>query len=310
MHPPRRCATERSDRLSVGVHRSNTAPSPRADLPLGSVSSRKPHFRVPGKMRLSVCKRPITYGVRQSSSKKKCGATPREIRHDASAQRQTNFQKGTLSSVTIRKMSRPVSGNGIRPGSNRRDSSCTGSAVGGFDHRQDSAWGRQTHHECPFEITPQVFPMKMKKRALASGNAKIQAFDFALRSGSICQFVVPPSGGTTSDHSPRPGPSAIHGTHERKRFSVFHVEPGQVNLTIAAALRHWFPGKSWSDVRRLLSSRHVTVSGNLCLDKGRRLKEQEVVKILASGGSAPRRKKTSAFGILIPIWSSSKNRRG
>jgi len=34
-------------------------------------------------------------------------------------------------------------------------------------------------------MTPQVFPMKMKKRALASGNAKIQAFDFALRFGSI-----------------------------------------------------------------------------------------------------------------------------
>src|SRR5262249_15379527 len=68
---------------------------------------------------------------------------------------------------------------------------------------------------------------------------------------------------------------------------LFRVAPGQVNLTIAAALRQWLPGKSWSDVRRLLSSRHVTVSGNLCLDEGRRLKEEEVVKLLAHPAAAP-----------------------
>ena len=70
---------------------------------------------------------------------------------------------------------------------------------------------------------------------------------------------------------------------------LFRVEPGQVNLTVAAALRQWLPGKSWSDVRRLLSSRHITVSGNLCLDEGRRLKEQEVVKVLAHPAAAPPR---------------------
>jgi 23S rRNA pseudouridine1911/1915/1917 synthase len=68
---------------------------------------------------------------------------------------------------------------------------------------------------------------------------------------------------------------------------LFRVAPEQVNLTVAAALRKWLPGKSWSDVRRLLSSRHVTVSGNLCLDEGRRLKEQEVVKLLAHPAAAP-----------------------
>jgi len=70
---------------------------------------------------------------------------------------------------------------------------------------------------------------------------------------------------------------------------VFRVAAGQVNLTIAAALRQWLPGKSWSDVRRLLSSRHVTVSGNLCLDEGRRLKEEEVVKLLPHPAAAPPR---------------------
>ncbi|MBI3863672.1 MAG: RluA family pseudouridine synthase [Planctomycetia bacterium] len=68
---------------------------------------------------------------------------------------------------------------------------------------------------------------------------------------------------------------------------TFRVEPNLANQTIAAALRRWLPGKSWSDIRRLLATRHVTVSGNLCLDEGRRLKEQEVVKLLAQPAAAP-----------------------
>jgi 23S rRNA pseudouridine1911/1915/1917 synthase len=76
---------------------------------------------------------------------------------------------------------------------------------------------------------------------------------------------------------------------KEKEARLFRVAPGQVNLTIAAALRQWLPEKSWSDVRRLLSSRHVTVSGNLCLDEGRRLKEEEVVKLLAHPAAAPPR---------------------
>lgn len=77
------------------------------------------------------------------------------------------------------------------------------------------------------------------------------------------------------------------GRMSDKEPQVFRVAPGQVNLTITAALRQWLPGKSWSDLRRLLSSRHVTVSGNLCLDEGRRLKEEEVVKLLAHPAAVP-----------------------
>jgi 23S rRNA pseudouridine1911/1915/1917 synthase len=76
---------------------------------------------------------------------------------------------------------------------------------------------------------------------------------------------------------------------KEKDAQLFRVAPAQVNLTIAAALRQWLPGKSWSDVRRLLSSRHVTVSGNLCLDEGRRLKDEEVVKVLPHPAAAPPR---------------------
>jgi 23S rRNA pseudouridine1911/1915/1917 synthase len=70
---------------------------------------------------------------------------------------------------------------------------------------------------------------------------------------------------------------------------VFRVAPEQVNHTIAAALRTWLPGKSWSEIKKLLGSRHVTVSGNLCLDEGRRLKLEEVVKLLPHPAAAPPR---------------------
>jgi 23S rRNA pseudouridine1911/1915/1917 synthase len=60
----------------------------------------------------------------------------------------------------------------------------------------------------------------------------------------------------------------------------FHVLPQQASLTLAAALRRWMPGKSWSELERLVRKRHVLVNGNLCLDAGRRLKPGEVVKIL------------------------------
>ncbi|MSR56571.1 MAG: RluA family pseudouridine synthase [Planctomycetaceae bacterium] len=68
---------------------------------------------------------------------------------------------------------------------------------------------------------------------------------------------------------------------------IFRVSPDQVNCTIGAALREWLPGKSWSDVKRLLNSRHVSVSGNLCLDEGRRLKLDEVVKLLPHPAASP-----------------------
>ena len=70
---------------------------------------------------------------------------------------------------------------------------------------------------------------------------------------------------------------------------TFRASPEQVNATIGAALRTWLPGKSWSDVKKMLKSRLVTVSGNLCLDEGRRLKLDEVVKLLPFPAPAPPR---------------------
>ncbi len=61
---------------------------------------------------------------------------------------------------------------------------------------------------------------------------------------------------------------------------LFRVLPRQADQTISAALREWAPGSSWTDVRRLMQSRRVTVNGNPCSDPGYRLRLQDVVKLL------------------------------
>lgn len=70
---------------------------------------------------------------------------------------------------------------------------------------------------------------------------------------------------------------------------VFRVLPCQVDQTIAAVLREWLPGKSWSEVRRLLKARQVTINGNLCTDAGHRIRLVDVVKVLPHSMSPPAR---------------------
>jgi 23S rRNA pseudouridine1911/1915/1917 synthase len=69
----------------------------------------------------------------------------------------------------------------------------------------------------------------------------------------------------------------------------FHVRPDQAQQTLAAALRRWLPGKSWTQVQGLIRARHVLVNGNLCVDAGRRLKPAEVVKLLPQPAAPPPR---------------------
>ncbi|MBL9123337.1 MAG: RluA family pseudouridine synthase [Planctomycetaceae bacterium] len=70
------------------------------------------------------------------------------------------------------------------------------------------------------------------------------------------------------------------------RDRVFHVSADQGHATVAALLRQWLPGESWGEVRRMLAQRHVQVNGNLCFDAGRRLKPDDVVKLLARPAAA------------------------
>jgi 23S rRNA pseudouridine1911/1915/1917 synthase len=61
----------------------------------------------------------------------------------------------------------------------------------------------------------------------------------------------------------------------------FHVAEGQAQQTLAALLRQWLPGQSWSQVRQLVESRRVRINDELWLDPARRLKENDKVEVLA-----------------------------
>jgi 23S rRNA pseudouridine1911/1915/1917 synthase len=68
---------------------------------------------------------------------------------------------------------------------------------------------------------------------------------------------------------------------------VFHVSAAEANQTLAAALRRWLRGKTWSQVRELAAKRKVQINGNICLDAARRLKEKDVVKLLLHAAAEP-----------------------
>jgi 23S rRNA pseudouridine1911/1915/1917 synthase len=59
------------------------------------------------------------------------------------------------------------------------------------------------------------------------------------------------------------------------------VTATQAGQTLAAILRSLLPGESWSQARALATGRRVAVGGSLCMDPARRLKEGEVVEVLA-----------------------------
>jgi len=68
--------------------------------------------------------------------------------------------------------------------------------------------------------------------------------------------------------------------------TVHHVTAAEHGRTLAAFLRGRLAPASWSHVQQLVRSRHVLVHGNLCTDVARRLKEGEVVKVLAAAAAA------------------------
>lgn len=66
------------------------------------------------------------------------------------------------------------------------------------------------------------------------------------------------------------------------------IEPRQEGQTLAALLRNLLPGRSWSEVRRLIETRRVTIGAELCLDPARRVKQGERVQLLARPAPKPR----------------------
>lgn len=61
---------------------------------------------------------------------------------------------------------------------------------------------------------------------------------------------------------------------------VFQVRDAQIGATLAAALRSWLDGESWRTVKRMVQTRHVMINGNMCVDAERRLKADDVVKVM------------------------------
>jgi len=74
--------------------------------------------------------------------------------------------------------------------------------------------------------------------------------------------------------------------------TVHHVTATERGQTVAAFLRAKLAtnesgAASWSQVQKLVRSRRVMIHGNICTDVARRLKDGEVVKVLAAAAAAP-----------------------
>lgn len=65
------------------------------------------------------------------------------------------------------------------------------------------------------------------------------------------------------------------------------VTTEQADQTLAAVVRAARPGQSWSQVRRLIETRHVRLNGELSLDPARRLNEGEAVELLNRPAPVP-----------------------
>src|SRR6266851_2691348 len=70
------------------------------------------------------------------------------------------------------------------------------------------------------------------------------------------------------------------------------ISPESANTTLSAVIRARLPGYSWSQVRRLIETRHVRINGELCLDPARRLREGEIVEILDRPAPKPQQYET------------------
>src|SRR2546425_12665191 len=67
---------------------------------------------------------------------------------------------------------------------------------------------------------------------------------------------------------------------------------------VTAVLRTRLSGQSWTQVRRLIETRHVRIDGDLCLDPARRLREGQIVEILDRPAPKPRQHETVKIAYL------------
>src|SRR5689334_6461510 len=70
---------------------------------------------------------------------------------------------------------------------------------------------------------------------------------------------------------------------------VFHVTDREQRKSLATVLRQWLPDESWRQIKRLIQSRRVQINGNLCLDEGRKVAAEDVVRVLPHSQAPPPR---------------------
>src|ERR1041385_7883666 len=68
---------------------------------------------------------------------------------------------------------------------------------------------------------------------------------------------------------------------------TFHLTADHDGLTLAAALKRLLADQTWSQVRKLIASRHLQVNGNLALDAERKVSAGDVVKLSQHPLAAP-----------------------
>src|SRR5438105_11281053 len=78
----------------------------------------------------------------------------------------------------------------------------------------------------------------------------------------------------------------------------FTITAEQEGTTLAALLRVWVPGQTWSQVRRIVETRRVRIGEELCLDPARRVHEGEIVSLLVRPAAKPRQRETVAVRYL------------
>jgi 23S rRNA pseudouridine1911/1915/1917 synthase len=70
-------------------------------------------------------------------------------------------------------------------------------------------------------------------------------------------------------------------------YETLHVTAAHEGAVVTNALRALLPGRSWSQIKRLLSQRRVQINGNLCVDEGRRVKQGDVIRVNRLPVAAP-----------------------
>ena len=71
------------------------------------------------------------------------------------------------------------------------------------------------------------------------------------------------------------------------KHQSFSVTAEHAGKTLAACLRLWLPGQSWTQVRKFIDARRIQINGEVWLDEARRLKARDTVELLAQAAKAP-----------------------